>query len=78
MCRNSVTKKVLLNFYQENISMDFILEMREAFQLFDKVSFGAKAFQQNDNQHNGILRNEFQYNNIECSHIQQNDIVQKV
>ncbi len=61
--------------------MDFILEMREAFQLFDKVSFGAKAFQQKDNQHNGILRNEFQwknilYNNIECSDIQQNDFQQ--
>jgi len=26
-----------MNLANENISMDFILEMREAFQLFDKV-----------------------------------------
>ncbi len=49
--------------------MDFILEMREAFQLFDKVSFGAKAFQQNDNQHNGILRNDIRWKNILPSNI---------
>ena len=27
-----------MNLVNENISMDFILEMKEAFQLFDKVS----------------------------------------
>ena len=27
----------LINLLKENISMDFILEMKEAFQLFDKV-----------------------------------------
>ena len=32
-------KLELMNLCQENISMDFILEMREAFQLFDKVRF---------------------------------------
>ena len=31
-------KRELMSLAQENISMDFILEMREAFQLFDKVS----------------------------------------
>ena len=31
-------KKELMNLANENISMDFILEMKEAFQLFDKVS----------------------------------------
>ena len=31
-------KRELMSLCQENISMDFILEMREAFQLFDKVS----------------------------------------
>ena len=31
-------RKELMNLANENISMDFILEMKEAFQLFDKVS----------------------------------------
>ena len=30
-------RKELMNLANENISMDFILEMKEAFQLFDKV-----------------------------------------
>ena len=30
--------KELMNLLSQNISMDFILEMKEAFQLFDKVS----------------------------------------
>ena len=30
-------KRELMSLTKENISMDFILEMREAFQLFDKV-----------------------------------------
>ncbi len=31
-------RKELMSLANENISMDFILEMKEAFQLFDKVS----------------------------------------
>ena len=31
-------RRELMNLVNENISMDFILEMKEAFQLFDKVS----------------------------------------
>ena len=30
-------RKELMSLVNENISMDFILEMKEAFQLFDKV-----------------------------------------
>ena len=30
-------RKELMSLANENISMDFILEMKEAFQLFDKV-----------------------------------------
>lgn len=32
--------KELMNLLSQNISMDFILEMKEAFQLFDKVRQG--------------------------------------
>ena len=32
-------QKELLGLVNQNISMDFILEMKEAFQLFDKVGF---------------------------------------
>ena len=31
-------RKELMSLANENISMDFILEMKEAFQLFDKVT----------------------------------------
>lgn len=31
-------RKEFMSLANENISMDFILEMKEAFQLFDKVS----------------------------------------
>lgn len=34
--------KELMSLLNQNISMDFILEMKEAFQLFDKVGFTTK------------------------------------
>ena len=37
-------RKELMSLANENISMDFILEMKEAFQLFDKVTIDAHCW----------------------------------